>query len=207
MNGGNDRLAVAIAQRRRIALDEPFRYTLREGAKSSTARTIDVRLSLAEGTWSVTEIASLGGDPVPAPTPSPLGQQVLDNPSIDLPDSAVWDIQAGRINDKVLRMMLDVAASRTYSVAVLASGHPYNVFATESVSNHTKGQAVDIWAFDGVPVLQQRGEGSPLMELVRQQIAAGVTELGSPWDLDGRGGASFSDIVHQDHLHLGFDAG
>ena len=47
----------------------------------------------------------------------------------------------------------------------------------------------------------------PLHQLVEELLARGaVTELGSPWDLDGVGsGASFTNVVHQDHLHLAFD--
>ena len=30
-----------------------------------------------------------------------------------------------------------------------------------------------------------------------------VSEVGSPWALDGYGGRSFTDDVHLDHVHIG----
>ncbi|HZW45071.1 MAG TPA: hypothetical protein VFF32_11890 [Dermatophilaceae bacterium] len=33
----------------------------------------------------------------------------------------------------------------------------------------------------------------------------GLPELGSPWAFDGYGGRSFTNVVHTDHLHLGFE--
>lgn len=179
--------------------------TLISGEQRSVTRTVDVRLELGPDGWSVTELASLGGDPPSTPTPTPTGQQVIDNDRIELPDSAVWDIGAGGVDDVILQRLLDLAVDHTLSVTVLATGHPRNVFDSDNLSNHTAGRAVDIWAVDGVPVFDQRGEGSPLLELVRGELAAGVTELGSPWDLDGAGGPSFTNAVHQDHLHLAYD--
>lgn len=176
------------------------------GAERAVTRTVDVRLTLGAAGWRVVAITSMGGDPVEAVVPSPEAEAVLASPQIELPDSARWDIEAGRIDDRVLRLLERLATEHTVSVTVLATGHPHNVFASESVSNHTLGRGVDIWAVDGMPVVSQRDPAGPLRSLVSQLLAEGVTELGSPWDLDGRGvGASFTNTVHQDHLHLAFD--
>ena len=64
---------------------------------------------------------------------------------------------------------------------------------------------MDIWAVDGLPVVAQRVTGSVVRGLVQELMTLGVTEIGSPWDLDGPGGASFTNVVHQDHLHVAFD--
>lgn len=178
---------------------------LREGTESSVTRTIDVRLTRSASGWAATSIASLGGEPPVTPTPSVLGQEVLDHDAIDLPDSARWDIEAGTVDDRVLQLLLDLGAEHQIGVVTLASGHPYNVFASQSVSNHTRGRAVDIWSVDGQAVLLQRDPAGPLQALVTRLLAeSGLTEVGSPWDLDPVGGPSFTDTVHQDHLHLGF---
>ncbi len=66
---------------------------------------------------------------------------VLDDPRIDLPDSARWDILAGEVSPALLRLM-----SRAADEAAV--------------------------------------------------------RIGSPWALDGLGGRSFTDVVHQDHLHI-----
>lgn len=180
---------------------------LREGEERSVTRTVDVRLERTDQTWNVTGVASIGGSPPNAPVAlSATASEVLANSAIDLPDSARWDIQRGGTDDRVLGLLLDMAAEHTVSVTVLASGHPQNVFDSVSVSNHTRGRGVDIWAVDGQPVLSQRDPAGSLHTLTGELLALGVTELGSPWDLDGPGGAAFTNTVHQDHLHLAFDS-
>lgn len=180
---------------------------LEGGAERAVTRTIDVRLDSSSGGWRVTELASLGGEPAATPAPlPPVAAEVLNSDRIELPDSARWDIEAGRIDVRVLELLARLARDRSLAVTTLASGHPYNVFGIDKVSNHIVGRAVDIWAVDGVPVLEQRDPAGPLFALVTQLLAEGVTELGSPWDLGDPIGASFTNTVHQDHLHLGYDA-
>ena len=180
---------------------------LEDGVERAVTRTADIRLSRpAGGAWAATAIASIGGNPVTPVAPTPAAEAVLRNERIDLPDSARWDIEAGRIDQKVLDLLARLAEQHELALTVLASGHPHNVFASGSVSNHTEGRGVDIWAVDGQPVVSMRAPGGPLESLVRQLLTEGVTELGSPWDLDGVGrGASFTNTVHQDHLHLAYD--
>lgn len=180
---------------------------LRDGEERLVTRTVDVRLARTNQTWTVTGVASIGGSPPDPPAPlSSAANEVLANTAIDLPDSARWDIQRGGTDDRVLNLLLGIAAGHTLSVTVLASGHPPNVFDSSSVSNHTRGRGVDIWAVDGQPVLSQRDPAGPLHALTSGLLALGVTELGSPWDLDGPGGAAFTNTVHQDHIHLAFDS-
>jgi len=179
----------------------------RSGERAVT-RTADVRLTKAAEGWAVTAIASTGGEPPQDPGPlSAAAEAVLATEAIDLPDSARWDIQSGRIDDRVLELLLRLAEDHTLGVAVLATGHPEHVFGTRSVSNHTVGRAVDVWSIDGQAVVSQRDPGSPVQALVQELVdTRATTELGSPWDLDGVGmGVSFTNTVHQDHLHLGFD--
>lgn len=171
-------------------------------------RTADVRLTLTPEGWAASGIASIGGEPPPDPAPlSAAARDVLATKAIDLPDSARWDIEAGRIDDRVLQLLLRLAQEHTLGVTVLATGHPDRVFGASSVSNHTVGRGVDVWSVDGQPVVAQRDVGGPLHALVQQLVdSMATTELGSPWDLDGVGrGASFTNTVHQDHLHLAFD--
>lgn len=180
--------------------------TLDAGGAAETTRTVDVRLHRDAAGWRVTSLASTGGTPTTAPATSAVGTAVLANPGLDLPDSARWDIEAGRIDDSILSVLDRLGRSHRLSVTVLATGHPHEVFGATSVSNHTEGRAVDVWAVDGTPVVTQQDVGGPIYELVEQLLAEGITELGSPWDLDGAGrGASFTNTVHKDHLHIGFD--
>jgi hypothetical protein len=180
------------------------RYRVRTAERDDTVvRTIDVRLARQADAWQVTELASLGGN---RPADSPLsgeGAAVLANPAIELPASARWDIKAGRVDPRILQLLLTIARDHSMSVTTFSTGHPVEVFGTPSVSNHTEGRGVDIWAVDDRPVIDQRSPDSPLRDLVVDLVAQGVTELGSPWAV---GGGSFTNTLHQDHLHLAYDS-
>lgn len=179
---------------------------LGQGGESATTRTVDVRLARQGMQWVLEDIASLGGEPVPLPpTLSPAARRVLSHPRIQLPDSARWDIHAGRVKDRVLNLVAGLADGHDLAITVFSSGHPLQVFETSRVSNHIPGRAVDLWSIDG-PVSAQRQPSSPLRALTTDLLRLGVNELGSPFDVDGGSRASFTDIVHQDHLHLGFDS-
>lgn len=179
---------------------------LEEGQERSVTRVADLRFKKGPQGWQISELNSLGGEPRPNPKPlSASAQAVLLNDRIRLPEPARWDIEAGIVDERVLQTLLTLAAEHSLDVTVLAGGHPRNVFASKLVSNHTVGRAVDIWAVDDLPVIAQRDPAGPLNQLVRTLLTRGVTELGSPWDVDGPKGSSFTDTVHQDHLHLAFD--
>jgi hypothetical protein len=167
-------------------------------------RTVDVRLRIADGEWELEAIASIGGTPEARPdTLSEVAAAVLDDPRIELPDSARWDIHAGRTADSLLALLLELAELTPYSVAVLETGHPFNVFGTPRVSRHMAGFAVDIYALDGVLVVDDRRPDGVTFSLVEALFDRDdVRVLGSPWALDGFGGRSFTDLVHQDHLHV-----
>ena len=169
---------------------------------ATVVRTLDVRLERRTEGWVVTDLASLGGQRPPTSAASGAGDAVLANPRINLPASARWDILAGRVDDRVLQTLTAMSDTHDLAVTTFSTGHPAEVFGTSSVSNHTEGRGVDIWGIDNQPVIAQRGEDSPLRTLVADTLALGVTELGSPWAL---GGGSFTNTLHQDHLHVAFD--
>lgn len=194
----DDAAAVMVVLRQRL---EP-----RSGRARTVTRTVEVTLGRDRAGWRLTGLESAGGVP-PRNTPplSVAARRVLRSERADLPDSVRWDIEAGQVDERVLAVVADLAEQHDIAVTVLATGHPYNVFGTERVSNHTRGRAVDIWAIDGRPIVQQRDPQGPVADVARMLLARGVTELGGPWDLDGAGTSSFTDAVHQDHLHIGFD--
>src|SRR3546814_4658308 len=113
---------------------------LEDDRETSVVRTADVRLRREAGAWRVTGVESLGGEPTGSPEITPLAQAVLANDRLDLPDSARWDIEAGRIGDEILQVFQELSQHHALRVAVLASGHPYNVFERESGSNHEAGR-------------------------------------------------------------------
>ena len=171
-------------------------------------RTLDVRMEYDGARWEAGEVDSIGGDSIDEPEDIPsLAADVVANPRIELPHSAIWDIYRGEVEDRVLSLMLQLAERYRYSVTVIKSGHPPHVFGTVHVSNHTAGRGVDIWEVDGQPVTAQRDDmESSAYRLVREVFDAGVVpEIGSPWDFD-KGPRSFTNDVHLDHIHLAYDA-
>jgi hypothetical protein len=167
-------------------------------------RTLDIRLSRAGSHWRFAELASAGGEPVARPaTLSPGARAVLDNPRIFLPDSARWDIYRGAVSTTLLQLMARIAERAPYAVTVLETGHPYDVFGTSHMSMHSAGRAVDINLFAGRHVVDQRGAGSPAYDLVTWLMSRlEVGQVGSPWDMDGSAGRSFTNGVHLDHIHI-----
>lgn len=174
-----------------------------DGEQRSLTRVVDVRLRLSQGEWTFDTIGSVGGRPVDPPgEPSAAARQVLDSRNIVLPDSARWDILRGGVDDELLRALARAAATRRLSVAVVRSGHPPNVWATTRPSAHSSGSAADIYAVDGQLVIAQREPGTPAYELAEELYAGGAYQLGSPWVFGAGGFRSFTDPVHQDHIHV-----
>ncbi len=179
----------------------------REGRTSEEVRLCDVRLAIQEGRWRVVELASVGGEPVDRPASvDPRAAKVLDDPRIELPDTARWDVHAGRISLDLLDVLAAAAAQAPVSVTVLRTGHPRNVFGSTRTSDHTQGRAVDLWRIGGQPVLTTGAADGPSGLVLRTAFAdPRLSQAGSPVgsDLDGSGRRrSFVNLVHKDHLHL-----
>ncbi len=180
-----------------------------EGAGESErteTRTMDVRLvRIDSGAWEFDELASAGGQPVARPADlSPLAVSVVDNPRIGLPDSAIWDIYSGHTDAPLLRAMSDLAEKTPYSVAVLHTGHPSNVFGTDRLSNHTVGRAVDIYELGSELVIDSHDVTSSIHS-VSEWLASrsDLKEFGSPWRFNDAVAHTFTNEVHHDHLHVG----
>lgn len=184
------------------------RLLMADGDVVERQLTVDVRLgrASADEAWAVTAVSPDDVAPVPG-VRSPVAEEVLANPDIRLPEPAVRDIEEGRINESVLRLLQGLGLEHVIDVHVLYSGHPTNVFATERPSNHSVGRAVDIWRVDGHLVVDP-GTPRELLETVMLRAGQlGATEVGGPFDLNGERPRFFTDVVHADHLHLGVTEG
>jgi hypothetical protein len=181
-----------------VAVKQTLKYD--GGRTRSHVRVIDVRLRRGTRGWRLDQIGSVGGKPVTRPSSlDSAAARVLDHPAITLTDSARWDIHRGDVDTVLLEALARMADRRSLSVLVLRSGHPPNVWATNRSSAHASGRAADIWAIQERPVIRQRGSDSPAHAAAGALLTGGVAQLGAPWDLGER---SFTDPVHQDHLHL-----
>lgn len=169
-------------------------------------RTLDVRLAVQEGQWRVVELASAGGEPIDRPVDlDPRAVRALDHPALELPDTAVWDVHGRLISLDLLDLLATLADRTPFSVAVLRTGHPVNVFGTDRVSNHTEGRAADVWRVAGTPVVTSGAAATAAGEVLDAALAdPRLGQAGSPEgsDRDGGGRRSFTDLVHKDHLHL-----
>jgi hypothetical protein len=173
------------------------------GRRENVVRVMDVRLRRRGGPWSLDRVASVGGAPVPRPSDvSPAAARVLDHSDILLPDTARWDIHRGGVDEGLLRALADAADRWPLAVSVLRTGHPRNVWGKGHPSAHTYGFAADVYAVDGTLVLRQRENGSSAQRLAAAFLAAGAWQVGSPWLLPPGGKRSFTDRVHEDHIHV-----
>ena len=173
------------------------------GEATSETRSLEIRLTRVGEAWRVNDLGAVGGPRTDRPTSlAAEANAVVDHSRIRLPSSARWDIYRGEVDPGILGLLADVAEVHELDVLTFVSGRPRYVFDTDLLSNHARGRAVDVYAVDGVIVAEQREEGSTAHRLVRLLYERGVEEIGSPWDLDGPGGRSFTDAAHQDHIHI-----
>ncbi|MDG2026687.1 MAG: hypothetical protein P8J50_06230 [Acidimicrobiales bacterium] len=169
-------------------------------------RVMEVRLARGdEGEWTFETIASAGGAHAERPADlSAVAAAVVDHERIGLPDTAAWDIYRGFIDRQLLQVMLDIAERTPYSVVVLQTGHSYNVFGTDRVSNHSVGRAVDIHMLDTELVIDSHATTSDFYALAEWIVSRhDIREFGSPWRFPDAVTHTFTNEVHHDHLHIG----
>jgi len=187
-----------------MVVAEQIYLTASDNTPQSRELAVDMRLTRSGGTWRATQ-ALVPQTPPAKPPLSEAAVRLLENAKVILPGPARADVAGGVIDEKMLQLLLALSVKWRFHVQVLRSGHPVNVFGTKRKSNHTLGRAVDIWAIDGIPVIDRlRCDWEAVM---READGLGATEIGGPAIPDGRKppGSYFTNLVHQDHLHLAFD--
>jgi hypothetical protein len=135
-----------------------------------------------------------------------LEAMVLSNPRIELSSLAAGDVAAGRIDPRVLEVLLVLAGRFDLgSVGPLISGHSYFIAGTTTPSNHSFGRAVDISVVDGQAVSIYNPAAREALELILSLRPPLVPdELGGPWLLYRAGVRTFTQD-HHDHIHIGWD--
>ena len=156
--------------------------------------------------------AEAAGGPRPDPSlygldgtgsrPTPEVQALLDNKKVTLDADGIADLEAGKIDPRVVAVLTKLSQDHEITVTSICSDHP-RMSASGNVSNHAHGRGLDIGTIDG--------------ELVRpdspaaREVAAALAELdasyrpdevGTPFAIASPG--YFTDAAHQDHIHLGF---
>lgn len=136
---------------------------------------------------------------------SELIRRVLATEGLNIYPGGRFDVSAGRIDVRVLVTMLYLAERHGgLTVTSLISGH--GVFTKSGgVSLHSYGQAMDVAAVGGTPVLGNQQPGGPTEDALRSVMLLPAelqpSELISLFKL---GGPSFAMADHADHIHVGF---
>ena len=138
--------------------------------------------------------------------PKPLlEKRVISDERIDIYGCGREDIRSGQVDRRVLATLAYLAESGLRpSVTSLKCGH--GVFTSSgNVSHHSSGNAVDIAAINGVPILGHQEPGGvtdqAVRRLMRLQGTIAADQIISLLDL---GGQTFAMGDHADHIHVGF---
>jgi hypothetical protein len=132
-------------------------------------------------------------------------RRVLADPRLEIYSCGRTDIRTGQIDRRVLAT-LEFLAEKGFRMTItsLTCGHGF-LTASGNVSNHSSGNAVDIAAINGIPVLGNQGPGTltdALLKSVLQLQGSMVPE--ELISLENLGGPSFPLADHADHVHIGW---
>jgi peptidase M23-like protein len=136
-----------------------------------------------------------------------LQHRVLTDPGINVYDCGRRDIKAGEIDRRVLATLEFLAASGLKpTVTALHCGHSY-LTTSGNVSEHSSGNAVDIAAINGIPILGHQGPGSitdiTIRRLLTLQGSMKPHQIISLMTFEGADN-TLSLPDHNDHIHVGF---
>jgi hypothetical protein len=134
--------------------------------------------------------------------PSPETLALLANSRVVFDATGIADLQAGRIDPRIVAVLARVAAAHTITVTAMCSDHA-KFTSGGTISAHYLGRGVDIGAIDGVVV----SPGNPTAREVAVDLAAfdvsyRPDEVGSPFAIAIPG--YYTDAGTQDHLHIAF---
>jgi hypothetical protein len=132
---------------------------------------------------------------------------VLADPRVDIYGCGRRDVRTGQVDQRVLATLeFLVSSGFKPTVTSLKCGHSYYT-ASGNVSNHSSGNAVDIAAINGIPILGHQGKGS-ITEIVVQRLLTlqgtlRPDEIITLMEFEGAGNTlALSD--HHDHIHVGW---
>ena len=134
-----------------------------------------------------------------------LARQVLESGRLVIYPGGRHDIGSGFTDVRVL-VLLRYLSSRYEEVTVtsLTTGHSFFT-ASGNVSAHSYGQAVDIAALNGRPILgNQQPGGLTERALHKILLLPGRLEPSQLISLFELGGPSFALADHADHIHVGY---
>jgi hypothetical protein len=134
-----------------------------------------------------------------------LSKRILNDRRISIYAGGRADIQAGRVNVRILALIGYLAeAHGQVTVSCLISGH--RLYARPGVvSAHIYGLAADISALDGSSIFGHQQPGSVTEKAVRNiLLLPAELQPRQVISLIGMGGPSFPLANHDDHIHVGY---
>ena len=137
-----------------------------------------------------------------------LQRRVLDRPARRRSTTAAAATsRSGQIDRRVLATLEFLAASGLKpTVTALECGHSFYT-ASGNVSEHSSGNAVDIAAINGIPILGHQGAGSITDITIRRLLTLQGTmkphQIISLMTFDGADN-TLALPDHDDHIHVGF---
>ncbi|HEX8065768.1 MAG TPA: lytic murein transglycosylase [Thermoleophilaceae bacterium] len=138
--------------------------------------------------------------------PKPLlERRVLNDERIELDATGRNDVRTGQINRRVLAVLAFLAESGLKpTVSSMKSDHG-TYTSSGNVSEHSSGNAVDIAAINGIPIVGHQERGGITEQAVKRLMSLQGTmrphQIISLLDF-GANTVSMSD--HNDHIHVGF---
>jgi hypothetical protein len=134
-----------------------------------------------------------------------LTRRVLANQDIDVYECGRDDIRSGQVDRRVLATLEFLAASGLRpSVSSLKCGHGHFT-KSGNVSHHSSGNAVDISAINGTPILGHQGKGEITETTVRKLMTLqGAMQPAQIISLLEIGGNTVAMGDHADHIHVGW---
>ena len=136
-----------------------------------------------------------------------LQKRVLEDSRIQIYDCGRTDVKAGNIDRRVLATLEFLATSGLKpTVSAMECGHSL-MTASGNVSEHSSGNAVDIAAINGIPILGHQGDGSITDMTIRRLLTLQGTmkphQIISLMTFEGADN-TLSLPDHADHIHVGF---
>jgi transglycosylase-like protein with SLT domain/peptidase M23-like protein len=134
-----------------------------------------------------------------------LERRVLSDPRIDIYEAGREDIRSGQIDRRVLATLEYLAESGLNpTVSSLKNGHG-EFTSSGNVSEHWSGNAVDISAINGIPIVGHQDLGGVTDQAVhRLMLLQGTIQPHQIISLLDYGANTYAMADHADHIHVGF---
>jgi SLT domain-containing protein len=134
-----------------------------------------------------------------------LAARVLADKNVDIYPCGRNDIQSGQIDRRVLATLEFLSVSGLHpTISSLKCGHSF-LSKSGNVSEHSSGNAVDISAVNGTPILGNQGKGSITETTIQKLLTLqGPMQPHQIISLMDMGGPTMVLADHADHIHVGF---